>query len=90
VRTLVLISALVLALAAGGPVPALVPTVPDMPVSAPVDGAPQVLLAPLPGVFRLPVALAQHPDSDDLYIVEKTGHITALREGLVYDPVLDV
>jgi glucose/arabinose dehydrogenase len=87
VRTLVLISALVLALAAGGPVPALVPTVPDMPVSAPVDGAPQVLLAPVPGVFRLPVAVAQHPDSADLYVVEKTGHVRAVRDGVLFDPV---
>jgi glucose/arabinose dehydrogenase len=51
-----------------------------------------VTLTPLPGVFRLPVAIAQHPDSDDLYVVEKTGHVRALRSGLVFDPldVLDV
>lgn len=48
---------------------------------------PGVLLAPVPGVFQLPVAMAQHPDSDDLYIVEKTGQIRAVRDGLVFDPV---
>ena len=61
-----------------------------------VEGAapatPRVALAPLPGAFQLPVAMAQHPTSDDLYIVEKTGRIRALRDGLVLDPVpvLDV
>jgi glucose/arabinose dehydrogenase len=61
-------------------------------VEAPPAEVPRVLLAPLPGAFELPVAMAQHPDSDDLYIVEKTGKIHALRDGLVYDPVpvLDV
>ena len=48
---------------------------------------PQVLLAPVPGVFQTPVAMAQHPDSDDLYVVEKTGTIRAVRDGLVLDPV---
>jgi glucose/arabinose dehydrogenase len=50
-------------------------------------GAPTIALAPLPGVFAAPVAMAQHPDSDDLYIVEKVGFIRAVRLGLVYDPV---
>ncbi len=64
--------------------------------SAQVPGGPEdlprVALVPMPGVFELPVAMAQHPDSDDLYIVEKTGRIRALRLGLLYDPipVLDV
>jgi glucose/arabinose dehydrogenase len=49
--------------------------------------APGVLLAPVPGVFELPVAMAQHPKSDDLYFVEKTGRVRAVREGLIYDPV---
>ncbi len=39
------------------------------------------------GAFALPVAIAQHPDSDDLYVVEKTGTIRAVRDGLVFDPV---
>ena len=53
---------------------------------------PQVALVPVPGAFELPVAMAQHPDSDDLYIVEKSGRIRAVRDGLVLDPVpvLDV
>lgn len=53
---------------------------------------PRVLLAPVPGVFEFPVAMAQHPDSDDLYIVEKGGRIRVVREGVVYEPVpvLDV
>jgi glucose/arabinose dehydrogenase len=64
-------------------------------IPAPMGAAqtgPQVVVAPLPGVFQLPVAIAQHPESDDLYVVEKTGTIRALRGGLVYDPVpvLDV
>lgn len=56
------------------------------------QSAPQVLLTPLPGSFQLPVAMAQHPNSDDIYIVEKTGYVHAVRAGLVYDPVavLDV
>jgi glucose/arabinose dehydrogenase len=56
------------------------------------QSAPAVLLQPLPGIFQLPVAVAQHPKSDDLYVVEKSGTIRALRDGLVYDPVpvLDV
>lgn len=49
--------------------------------------APRVALTPVPGAFQLPVAMAQHPASDDLYIVEKTGYIRAVRDGLVYDPV---
>ena len=28
---------------------------------------PRVLVQPVPGVFRLPVAIAQHPDGEDLY-----------------------
>jgi glucose/arabinose dehydrogenase len=48
---------------------------------------PRVVLAPVPGAFQLPVAMAQHPDSDDLYIVEKTGRVMAVRAGLVFDPV---
>jgi len=48
---------------------------------------PGVLLAPIPGVFSLPVAMAQHPDTDDLYIVEKTGTVRRLLQGLVLDPV---
>lgn len=61
-------------------------------VSDAAQGAPRVALAPVPGTFQLPVAMAQHPHSDDLYIVEKTGRIRAVREGLVVDPVpvLDV
>ncbi len=69
------------------------PVVPaSVTVAAAADSAPRVLLAPIPGAFELPVAMAQHPDSDDLYIVEKTGKIHAVRLGLVYDPVpiLDV
>jgi glucose/arabinose dehydrogenase len=59
---------------------------------APPSGPPQVSAVPVPGVFLMPVAMAQHPDSDDLYIVEKTGRIRAVRDGLVLDPqaVLDV
>lgn len=53
----------------------------------PASGQPQVVLVPVPGEFQLPVAMAQHPDSDDLYIVEKSGRIVAVRAGLVYDPV---
>ncbi len=53
----------------------------------PALAAPQVLLSPVPGAFRLPVAMAQHPESDDLYIVEKTGTVRAVRDGLVFDPV---
>ena len=49
--------------------------------------APPLALVPVPGVFQMPVALAQHPDSDDLYIVEKTGYVRAVRGGLQYDPV---
>jgi glucose/arabinose dehydrogenase len=56
------------------------------PVSAQTD-APQVLLAPVPGPFQVPVAMTQHPESDDLYIVEKVGYIRAVRSGLIYDPV---
>jgi glucose/arabinose dehydrogenase len=65
-------------------------TVPAAEVAA--QSAPQVLLTPVPGVFQLPVAMAQHPDSDDIYVVEKTGFIRAVRAGLVFDPVpvLDV
>jgi glucose/arabinose dehydrogenase len=65
--------------------------VPRETVLAVTDPEP-VLLIPLPGIFRLPVALAQHPAGDDLYIVEKTGQIRAIRDGLVLDPVevLDV
>ena len=48
---------------------------------------PQVVLVPVPGAFRLPVALAQHPDTDDLYVVEKTGHIRRVIGGLILDPV---
>ena len=61
-------------------------------VQGPADGVPQVALVPVPGVFQLPVALAQHPDSDDLYVVEKSGYIRAVRGGVVVDPVpvLDV
>ncbi|HEV3473970.1 MAG TPA: hypothetical protein VG602_01205, partial [Actinomycetota bacterium] len=51
------------------------------------DRVPQVLLVPVPGSFVLPVAMAQHPNSDDLYIVEKTGTVRAVRGGLVLDPV---
>lgn len=58
-----------------------------VPASAQVGPAPQVVLVPIPGAFQLPVAMAQHPDSDDLYIVEKVGRITAVRAGLLYDPV---
>lgn len=56
-------------------------------VSAQLPDPPRVLLAPVPGPFQLPVAMAQHPDSDDLYIVEKVGYIRAVRAGLIYDPV---
>jgi glucose/arabinose dehydrogenase len=61
-------------------------------VTGPVSQTPKVALTPLPGAFQLPVAIAQQPNSDDLYIVEKTGRIRALRDGLVLDPVpvLDV
>ncbi|MPZ68951.1 MAG: sugar dehydrogenase [Actinobacteria bacterium] len=54
--------------------------------------APSLLLAPVPGAFALPVAVVQHPDSDDFYVVEKTGTIRAVRDGLLFDPVpvLDV
>jgi len=55
-------------------------------VEPPAD-VPQVLLAPVPGAFQLPVAMAQHPEGDDLYIVEKTGTIRAVRDGLLFDPV---
>lgn len=63
-----------------------------VPTRGSAQSAPQVVAVPLPGVFQLPVAIAQHPDSDDLYVVEKGGTIRALRDGLVYDPVpvLDV
>lgn len=62
-----------------------------VPASAQV-AAPRVLLVPLPGAFQLPVAMAQHPDSDDLYIVEKVGQIRVVRDGLILDPnpVLDL
>lgn len=56
------------------------------PPSAP-GPVPQVLLVPVPGSFVLPVAMAQHPNSDDLYIVEKTGTVRAVRGGLILDPV---
>lgn len=56
-------------------------------VEGPPEGAPRIGLTPVPGVFQLPVGMAQHPDSDDLYIVEKTGFIRAVRLGLAYDPV---
>ncbi len=47
---------------------------------------------PIPGAFQTPVAMAQHPDTDDLYIVEKSGTIRRVNDGLVLDPdpVLDV
>jgi glucose/arabinose dehydrogenase len=53
---------------------------------------PEILLVPLPGAFQTPVAMAQHPDTDDIYVVEKTGTIRRLTGGLVFDPlpVLDV
>ncbi len=57
----------------------------DAPAAA--ERTPRVLLAPVPGAFELPVAMAQHPGSDDLYIVEKTGKVRAVRGGLVFDPV---
>jgi glucose/arabinose dehydrogenase len=62
------------------------------PLGAALPQAPVATLAPLPGVFELPVAMALHPDSDDLYIVEKVGRIRAVRDGLLFDPepVLDV
>jgi hypothetical protein len=63
-----------------------VAAVPTLPGGGAGDPAPVVAI-PLPGAFRLPVAMAQHPVSDDLYIVEKTGHVRALRGGLVLDPV---
>ena len=67
---------------------ALLPGPAGAAAALPSEGpAPQVVLLPIPGAFRLPVAMAQHPESDDLYIVEKTGHIRALRQGLIFDPV---
>ena len=53
---------------------------------------PQVALVPLPGAFQTPVAMAQHPDSDDLFIVEKSGTIRRVTDGLILEPVpiLDV
>jgi glucose/arabinose dehydrogenase len=78
-RRFALVLCTVAVLGVAGPTPAEVP-------GAPTE-VPQVLLAPVPGVFQQPVAMAQHPDSDDLYVVEKTGRIRAVREGLVFDPV---
>jgi glucose/arabinose dehydrogenase len=49
-------------------------------------GAPQIALVPLPGAFQTPVAMAQHPETDDIYIVEKSGTIRVLRDGLLLDP----
>jgi glucose/arabinose dehydrogenase len=86
-RRYVLVLGLVLAMAATHTAPATQPA--DLTTLTRAESDP-VLLVPLPGFFRLPVAMAQHPESDDLYIVEKTGQITALRAGLVYDSVLDV
>ncbi|MGH2712042.1 MAG: PQQ-dependent sugar dehydrogenase [Actinomycetota bacterium] len=53
---------------------------------------PQIVLVPIPGAFQTPVGMAQHPDTDDLYIVEKSGTIRRVTGGLVLDPVpvLDV
>lgn len=53
---------------------------------------PEILLVPLPGAFQTPVGMAQHPESDDIYIVEKSGTIRRVTDGLVLDPVpvLDV
>ena len=48
---------------------------------------PQIALVPIPGVFVTPVAMAQHPASDDLYIVEKRGTVRRVIGGLAIDPV---